>query len=113
MKKILAPLAALAAGLALTGCAPKPNEIAPSKLASDDVKPDVKKAPPTDLEQLAQRLVTQSAAVKEGEIVLVSGGPQDLELIELVLSLPPELAFDAQYDRPLLRASMEGVSPSS
>ena len=82
MKKILAPLAALAAGLALAACAPKPAEVAPSKLASDDVKPDVKKAPPTDLEQLAQRLVTQSAAVKEGEIVLVSGGPQDLELIE-------------------------------
>jgi aminopeptidase len=46
------------------------------------VKPDVKKAPPTDLEQLAQRLVTQSAGVKEGEIVLVNGGPQDLELLE-------------------------------
>jgi leucyl aminopeptidase (aminopeptidase T) len=82
MKKILAPLAALAAGLALSACAPKPTEVAPSKLAADDVKPDVKKAPPTDLEQLAQRLVTQSAGVKEGEIVLVSGGPQDMELLE-------------------------------
>ena len=38
---------------------------------------------------------------------------QDLELIELVLSLPPELAFDARYDRPLLRASMEGVVPDA
>jgi leucyl aminopeptidase (aminopeptidase T) len=82
MKKILAPLAALAAGLALAACASKPTEVAPAKLASDDVKPDVKKAPPTDLDQLAQRLVNQSAAVKEGEIVLVSGGPQDLELLE-------------------------------
>ncbi|HYY93119.1 MAG TPA: aminopeptidase [Pyrinomonadaceae bacterium] len=81
MKKILAPLAALAAGFALAGCAPKPAEVAPAKLA-DDVKPDVKKAPPTDLEQLAQRLVAQSAGVKEGEIVLVGGGPQDMELLE-------------------------------
>jgi hypothetical protein len=40
------------------------------------------KAPPTDLEQLAQRLVAQSAAVKEGEIVLVSGGPENIELLE-------------------------------
>lgn len=36
----------------------------------------------TDLEQLAQRLVTQSAAVKEGEIVFISGRPRDAELIE-------------------------------
>lgn len=39
-------------------------------------------AAPTDLEQLAQRLVTQSAAVKEGEIVLISGQPHDAELLE-------------------------------
>ena len=31
------------------------------------------KTVPTDLDQLAQRLVTQSAAVKEGEIVLITG----------------------------------------
>ncbi|MFC5578222.1 aminopeptidase [Lysobacter niabensis] len=40
------------------------------------------KAPPTDLEQLANRLVTQSAAVKEGEVVLISGRMQDAELME-------------------------------
>ena len=40
------------------------------------------KAPTTDLEQLAQRLVTQSAAVKEGEIVLIYGRRQDAELLE-------------------------------
>jgi leucyl aminopeptidase (aminopeptidase T) len=40
------------------------------------------KAPLTDLEQLAQRLVTQSAAVKEGEVVLISGRIQDAELME-------------------------------
>jgi leucyl aminopeptidase (aminopeptidase T) len=79
MKRLLAPLVALAAGLALASCQAQP-EVAPAKLA-EDVKPAVK-APPTDLEQLAQRLVTQSAAVKEGEIVLVSGGPENIELLE-------------------------------
>lgn len=41
-------------------------------------------APPatTDLEQLAQRLVTQSAAVKEGDLVLITGRPHDAELLE-------------------------------
>ncbi len=39
-------------------------------------------AAPTDLEQLAERLVTQSAAVKEGEIVYISGRTQDAELLE-------------------------------
>lgn len=39
-------------------------------------------AAPTDLEQLAQRLVTQSAAVKEGEIVYITGRLQDAELLE-------------------------------
>jgi len=36
----------------------------------------------TDLEQLAQRLVTQSAAVKEGELVMITGRPHDAELME-------------------------------
>ena len=39
-------------------------------------------AAPTDLEQLAERVVTQSAAVKEGEIVLITGQPHDAELLE-------------------------------
>ena len=39
-------------------------------------------APATDLEQLAQRLVTQSAAVKEGDLVLITGRPHDAELLE-------------------------------
>ena len=40
------------------------------------------KAVPTDLDQLAQRVVTQSAAVKEGEIVLITGQAHDAELLE-------------------------------
>jgi leucyl aminopeptidase (aminopeptidase T) len=45
------------------------------------VKPAAK-APPTDLEQLAERLVRQSAAVREGESVLITGGVESMELLE-------------------------------
>ena len=42
----------------------------------------VKKAAPTDMQQLAQRIVNQSAAVKEGEIVMINGSARDMELLE-------------------------------
>ena len=35
----------------------------------------------------------------------------DLDLVELVLRLPPELAFDRRYNRPVLRAAMDGLVP--
>jgi asparagine synthase (glutamine-hydrolysing) len=35
----------------------------------------------------------------------------DAGLVELALRLPPELSFDARYDRPLLRAAVEGLVP--
>jgi asparagine synthase (glutamine-hydrolysing) len=35
----------------------------------------------------------------------------DVDLVELVLGLPPELAFDARLDRPLLREAMRGLLP--
>lgn len=38
--------------------------------------------PPVDLEALAKRIVTQSAGVKEGEAVLITGRLQDAELME-------------------------------
>jgi asparagine synthase (glutamine-hydrolysing) len=36
---------------------------------------------------------------------------RDPELVELVLSLPPELAFDPHVDRPLARRAMAGALP--
>jgi Asparagine synthase len=36
-----------------------------------------------------------------------------LELVELVLGLPPELAFDPELDRPLLRAASAGLVPDA
>ncbi len=35
-----------------------------------------------DYEALAQKLVNQCAAIREGEFVVISGGPKDLELME-------------------------------
>lgn len=35
----------------------------------------------------------------------------DVELVELVLGLPPELAFDPELDRPVLRRAMAGLVP--
>jgi aminopeptidase len=81
MKKSFAPLAAAAAAcLALASCQSQPAPVAPAKLV-DDVKPAAK-TPPTDLEQLAERLVKQSAGVKEGEVVLISSGAENMELLE-------------------------------
>lgn len=79
MKRLLAPLAAVAC-LALASCQSQPAPVQPARLV-DDVKPAVK-APPTDLEQLAERLVKQSAGVKEGEVVLISSGVENMELLE-------------------------------
>lgn len=45
-------------------------------------KADTAKAAPTDLKKLAERIVNQSAGVKEGEVVLISGTVRDLELME-------------------------------
>jgi len=39
-------------------------------------------APPTDFEQLANRVVTQNAGIKAGELVLITGQPQNAELLE-------------------------------
>ncbi|HMB43179.1 MAG TPA: hypothetical protein VKM00_04775, partial [Luteimonas sp.] len=49
---------------------------APAETATTAPKPQ------TDLEQLADRVVTQSAGVKEGEVVLITGQPSDGELLE-------------------------------
>src|SRR5919206_507746 len=84
MKRLLAPLACAAvAALAAAACSPQPPaQVAQQNLASSEAAKPAMKAPPTDLEKLAERLVTQSAGVKEGEVVHVSGGPENIELLE-------------------------------
>jgi aminopeptidase len=83
LRRLLSMSCALATGLWIAGCQARTPETAttsaqPAAVAADPV---TKKAP-TDLEQVAERLVNQSAGIKEGELVLISGGPQDQELLE-------------------------------
>jgi leucyl aminopeptidase (aminopeptidase T) len=65
---------------------PAPNAnapaVAPAQSAATAPAAAAPTKPPTDLEQLAGRVVTQSAGVKEGEVVLVNGQPTDTELLE-------------------------------
>ncbi len=55
---------------------------AASSPASSPAAAGEAKKPPVDLEQLAERLVTQSAGVKEGEVVLIAGRAHDAEFLE-------------------------------
>ena len=62
---------------AATAPTPAASPAEPSETAAAPAK-----AAPTDLDKLADRVVTQSAGVKEGEIVLINGQPADGELLE-------------------------------
>ena len=73
------------AALLVAGCREAPQPTTPPSTPAPQPAPSTdsaRKAPATDYEQLAERLVNQSAAVKEGELVLISGGSQDQELLE-------------------------------
>ncbi len=76
-------LVSIFATVALLSCQPAqpPTNSAENKATPAQTEM-AKKAAPTDLEALSNRLVTQVAGVKEGEIVFVSGGVRDLELLE-------------------------------
>lgn len=81
--------AVLALGIAMLACQPGTqtnNSNAPANNANKtnmNMAADAtRKAAPTDLSRLAQRIVTQSAGVKEGEIVLIGGSVRDMELLE-------------------------------
>ena len=75
-------LITVSASLALLSCqqAQPPSTVSENK-ATPQMEP-AKKMAATDLEALSNRLVTQVAGVKEGEIVFVSGSCRDLELLE-------------------------------
>jgi len=85
-QSILATALALAAVAAVSSCQ---KSTAPEMAAAPAPAADAAatattaaKTAYTDLEQLAQRLVTQSAAVQEGEVVLIQGRASDAELLE-------------------------------
>ncbi|HEY2846387.1 MAG TPA: aminopeptidase [Pyrinomonadaceae bacterium] len=82
----------LAAATLFTACTPPAANTtnAPSNANSANTNSNTSKASDTkksstDLKQLAQRIVTQSAGVKEGDIVLVDGGARDMELLENIV----------------------------
>src|SRR5581483_6420855 len=64
--------------LILAGCAAALAAAAPLLSAGDAPKADK----PNDLDALAAKLVTQSARVREGELVQVAGSPKDAEVME-------------------------------
>lgn len=86
--------AVLLSGIFLLACQPPAttNTNSPANTTNANTansnKDAAKTAAPTDLKELAKRIVTQSAGVKEGEVVLISGGTRDMELLEnLVLEV--------------------------
>lgn len=87
MKRQTALAFCVACTAALFACQPAPTTNAPTtNTANSNAAPSpaaaARTTPPTDLQELARRLVTQSAGVKEGEVVLISGGVRDMELLE-------------------------------
>ncbi len=69
--------------LALLSCQPvaPPTNLAETAATQAPMERGTKAAP-TDLAALSNRLVTQVAGVKEGEIVFINGSVRDLELLE-------------------------------
>jgi aminopeptidase len=91
----------------LTACQPvtqSNNSNAPAnntnanKTNSNAETPKKASAAPTDLNKLAERIVTQSAGVKEGEIVLIGGSTRDMELLENLVTEVEKVGGYAMID---------------
>jgi aminopeptidase len=85
-RKFYLLLISVSASLALLSCQPVPP---PANVSENKATPQMetaKKMAFTDLEALSNRLVTQVAGVKEGEIVFVSGSCRDMELLENIVT---------------------------
>jgi leucyl aminopeptidase (aminopeptidase T) len=82
-RKFYLLLVSVSASLALLSCqqAQPPANTTENK-ATPAMAETAKKMAVPDLEALSNRLVTQVAGVKEGEIVFVNGGVRDIELLE-------------------------------
>lgn len=95
--RILIP-SSLACAVLLAAC----NQPAQEPAASSATEPTASAAttaaepaaPAVDMDQLAERIVTQSAGVKEGEVVMISGLSSDAELLEaLAVAVRKQGAF--------------------
>ena len=83
MRRIFSGSLCLIVCLAVLSCQPAapPTNLSESK-SNTTAAETAKRASPADLEALSNRLVDQVAGVKEGDIVLISGGVRDFELLE-------------------------------
>ena len=104
--------ALFAACLALAACqapGPQSNNTTAVNSGTNTAKPDLPKpAAATDTKALAAKIVNQSAAVKEGEVVLVNGSARDLELLENIVTEVQKVGGQA-----LLTLNSERVAKSS
>jgi len=111
MNQKLVTVLGLAFSMALVACQTAPTTSAPAAdtttttKTTDTAAEVAKRASPTNLEELARRLVTQSAGVKEGEIVLISGAVRDLELLENI-----EIEVQKAGGHPLLTIGSERMT---
>ena len=95
--RILIP-SSLACAVLLAACTPPAQEPAASAgtepAAQAATTADAPVAPAVDMDQLADRIVTQSAGVKEGEVVVISGLSADADLLEaLAVAVRKQGAF--------------------
>ena len=82
MRRIVISAFCAVAGIALLSCQQTPNQpvVSDNKPAASPEAP--KKTAAYDAEAISNRLVTQVAGVKEGDVVFISGGVRDLEMLE-------------------------------
>jgi leucyl aminopeptidase (aminopeptidase T) len=102
MKSIVLMPSTLACALLLAACSRPATEPAadaaapaPASTAATPATPAADPAAPTvDVDQLAERIVTQSAGVKEGEVVMITGLSRDADLLEaLAVAVRKQGAF--------------------
>lgn len=83
MNRAILSLSCVVAGVVLLACQPVSNPPATTETkpaASPETKPATTAGP--DKGAIANRIVTQVAGVKEGDIVFINGGVRDFELLE-------------------------------
>ena len=94
---------------ALTACqAPGPQSNNSAATTNTPKTDAAKTSAPTDMKALAAKIVNQSAAVKEGEIVMISGSARDMDLLENIVTEVQKVGGD-----PLLSINSEKIAKRS